>query len=112
MPCWPLAQCVLPQLRRCLKESAASQEDEGRLLSMIQALTDADLTWQKRVWLSGLCYHSGKACVANKAREVLAQGDLSGLLKWQLQGNVGHIDLKPLTFAMICFAFAPLPTTV
>ena len=78
---WPLAQCVPPQLRRCLKESAASQEDEGRLLSMIQALTDKDLTWQKRVWLTSLCYASGKACVANKAREVLTEGGPGGFVE-------------------------------
>ena len=42
---WPPAQCVPPQLQRCLKESAASQKHEGRLLSMIQARTNEDLTW-------------------------------------------------------------------
>ena len=36
---WPLAQCVPPQLRRGLEDSAASHEGEGRLLSMIQAPT-------------------------------------------------------------------------
>ena len=59
---------------------------------MTQALTSVALTWRKRVWLSGLCYHSGKACVANNAREVLAQGYLGGLLKWQLQYNAMLLD--------------------
>ena len=62
---WPLAQCVPPQLRRGLEDSAASHEGEGRLLSMIQALTDKDLTWQKRVWLTGMCHCSGKSSIAD-----------------------------------------------
>ena len=64
---WPLAQCVPHQLQRGIEDSAASQQGEELLLGMIQALTDADLTWQKRVWLSGLCYHSGKAVVAKQS---------------------------------------------
>ena len=65
---WPLAQCVPHQLPRGIEDSAASQKGEELLLGMIQALARADLTWQKRVWLTSLCYASGKACVANKAR--------------------------------------------
>ena len=89
---WPPAQWVPHDLRRGLEDSAATQEGEGRLLSMIQTQAVAELTWQKRLWLSGLCHHSGKACVANKAREVLAQGDLRGLLTWQLQDSVTLLD--------------------